>query len=113
MFGSIRTHTIEPIRSFKPRRAALSIGDPDLRVIYSGWQLFFISTFFKTGLAATFWAWSIPCHPRRPGLQHSAWPPFGSYGRKVSLVIGFLLYSLALLHRSHSASQPSSLSLRF
>jgi len=49
----LRTHYIDPIPQFQPRRAALSIGDPDLwgdlqrlAVIFS------ISIFCKTDLAA-------------------------------------------------------------
>ena len=98
MFGSIRTHTIEPIRSFNRAARLFLLAILIYGVIYSGWQLFFNFYILQNGFSRDFLG-LVNSLPSAAGLVFSI--PLGRLsdriGRKVSLVIGFLLYSLALL----------------
>ena len=98
MFTSIRTHYIEPIRSFNRAARLFLLMMLIYGVIYSGWQLFFNFYILQNGFNRDFL-----------GLVNSL--PFAAsfifgiplgrlsdrIGRKASLIIGFLFYSITLL----------------
>jgi MFS family permease len=98
MLTSIRTHYIEPIRSFN-RSARLFLSMILIYgVIYSGWQLFFNFYILQNGFSRDFLG-LINSLPSAAGLILGI--PLGwladRMGRKVSLMVGFLFYSLSLL----------------
>jgi MFS family permease len=98
MLASIHTHYIEPIRSFNRAARLFLLAILIYGVIYSGWQLFFNFYILQNGFSRDFLG-LINSLPSAAGLIFSI--PLGRLsdriGRKVSLIVGFLLYSLALL----------------
>jgi MFS family permease len=98
MFASVRANYIEPVRSFNRAARLFLLAILIYGVIYSGWQLFFNFYILQNGFSRDFLG-LVNSLPSAAGLLFSI--PVGRLsdriGRKVSLVIGFLLYSLALL----------------
>ncbi len=98
MLAAIRTHYIEPIRSFNRAARLFLLMMLIYGIIYSGWQLFFNFYILQNGFNRDFL-----------GLVNSL--PFAAsfifgiplgrlsdrIGRKASLIIGFLFYSITLL----------------
>jgi len=98
MLASIRTHYIEPIRSFNRAARLFLLMMLIYGIIYSGWQLFFNFYILQNGFNRDFL-----------GLVNSL--PFAAsfifgiplgrlsdrIGRKAALIIGFLFYSITLL----------------
>ncbi|HEY9152505.1 MAG TPA: MFS transporter, partial [Anaerolineales bacterium] len=98
MFANIRTHYIEPIRSFNRAARLFLLMILIYGVIYSGWQLFFNFYILQNGFSRDFLG-LVNSLPSAAGLIFGI--PLGRLsdriGRKASLFIGFLFYSIALL----------------
>jgi MFS family permease len=98
MFTSIRTHYIEPIRSFNRAARLFLLMLLIYGVIYSGWQLFFNFYILQNGFSRDFLG-LVNSLPFAASLIFGI--PLGRLsdriGRKASLLIGFLFYSITLL----------------
>ena len=98
MFESIRTYIIEPIRSFNRAARLFLLMLLIYGVIYSGWQLFFNFYILQNGFSRDFLG-LVNSLPFAAGLIFGI--PLGRLsdriGRKASLIIGFLFYSITLL----------------
>jgi MFS family permease len=98
MLESIRTHTIEPIRSFNRAARLFLLMILIYGVIYSGWQLFFNFYILQNGFSRDFLG-LVNSLPFAAGLIFGI--PLGRLsdriGRKASLIISFLFYSITLL----------------
>ncbi len=98
MFASIRTHYIEPIRSFNRAARLFLLMILIYGVIYSGWQLFFNFYILQNGFSRDFLGLANSL-PFAASLIFGI--PLGRLsdriGRKASLIIGFLFYSITLL----------------
>jgi len=98
MLASIRTHYIEPIRSFNRAARLFLLMLLIYGVIYSGWQLFFNFYILQNGFSRDFLG-LVNSLPFAAGLIFGI--PLGRFsdhiGRKASLLIGFLFYSITLL----------------
>lgn len=98
MLASIRTHYLEPIRSFNRAARLFMLMLLIYGVIYSGWQLFFNFYILQNGFSRDFLG-LVNSLPFAAGLIFGI--PLGRLsdriGRKASLIIGFLFYSISLL----------------
>jgi MFS family permease len=98
MLASIRTHYIDPIRSFNRAARLFLLMMLIYGIIYSGWQLFFNFYILQNGLSRDFLG-LVNSLPFAAGLIFGI--PLGRLsdriGRKAALIIGFLFYSIALL----------------
>ena len=98
MLASIRTHYIDPIRSFNRAARLFLLMMLIYGVIYSGWQLFFNFYILQNGFSRDFLG-LVNSLPFAAGLIFGI--PLGRLsdriGRRAALVIGFLFYSITLL----------------
>jgi len=98
MFASIRTHTIEPIRSFNRAARLFLLMMLIYGVIYSGWQLFFNFYILQNGFSRDFLG-LVNSLPFAASLIFGI--PLGRLsdriGYKASLIIGLLFYIITLL----------------
>ena len=98
MLASIRTHYINPIRSFNRAARLFLLMMLIYGIIYSGWQLFFNFYILQNGFSRDFLGLVNSLALCR-GLIFGI--PLGRLsdriGRKASLIIGFLFYSITLL----------------
>ncbi len=98
MLASIRTHYINPIRSFNRAARLFLLMMLIYGIIYSGWQLFFNFYILQNGFSRDFLG-LVNSLPFAAGLIFGI--PLGRLsdriGRKAALIIGFLFYSIALL----------------
>ena len=98
MLASIRTHTIEPIRSFNRAARLFLLMMLIYGVIYSGWQLFFNFYILQNGFSRDFLG-LVNSLPFAASLIFGI--PLGRLsdriGYKASLIIGLLFYIITLL----------------
>ena len=98
MLASIRTHYIDPIRSFNRAARLFLLMMLIYGIIYSGWQLFFNFYILQNGFSRDFLG-LVNSLPFAASLVSGI--PLGRLsdriGQKRSLVVGFLFYSLTML----------------
>ncbi|HUH98405.1 MAG TPA: MFS transporter [Anaerolineales bacterium] len=98
MLASIRTHYIDPIRSFNRAARLFLLMMLIYGLIYSGWQLFFNFYILQNGFSRDFLG-LVNSLPFAAGLIGGI--PLGRLsdriGRRPALIIGFVFYSIALL----------------
>jgi len=98
MLASIRTHYLEPIRSFNRAARLFLVMMLIYGIIYSGWQLFFNFYILQNGFSRDFLG-LVNSLPFAASLVSGI--PLGRLsdriGQRRSLIVGFLFYSLTML----------------